>query len=296
MSHAKEVFSSAIFAPVQKLLLPLAQKNGIDIFVKREDMIHPFVSGNKWRKLKYNLLEAETAGYTTLLTFGGAYSNHLLATACAAALCGFKSKGLVRGDEKSHNPVLGLCRTFGMELVFVSREDYRNKEHLAATHADNSTYVLNEGGTNYLAVRGCAEIVNEVNDFFDHVLVACGTGGTLSGLAKGFAQKHPETKVHGVAVLKQGEFLAEVVNELAPGLSNWHLHVDDHLGGYAKTTPMLLDLIRTTATGTGILFDQVYTGKMLHACLRMIREKQVKSGERVLLIHTGGLTGYLSQV
>ncbi len=296
MSHAKQVFSSPVFAPVQKLILPLAQKNGIDIFVKREDLIHPFVSGNKWRKLKYNLLEAETTDCTTLLTFGGAYSNHLLATACAAAMCGFKSKGLVRGDEKSHNPVLGLCRTFGMELVFVSREDYRNKEHLAAIHSDAHTYVLNEGGTNQLAVEGCVEIVQEVNDFFNHVVVACGTGGTLSGLAKGFAQKDAETKVHGVAVLKQGEFLADVANRFAPGLNNWQLHTDDHMGGYAKTTPMLLDLIRTTAAGTGILFDQVYTGKMLHACLRLIREKQVKPGERILLIHTGGLTGYLSQV
>jgi len=296
MPSSVSVFSLAVVAPIQPLTLKQLSKTGVSIFVKREDLIHPFVSGNKWRKLKYNLLEAEATGKNTLLTFGGAYSNHLLATACAAAMCGFKSKGIVRGEEKSSNHMLGLCRTFGMELIYASREAYQDKESLAAGNDNHETYLLGEGGTNLLAVEGCAEIVTEVNEFFDHVVVACGTGGTVSGLAKGFAEKFPKTKVHGVSVLKGGDFLIDTVNALAPGLTNWKIHLDDHGGGYAKTTPMLLDTIKQTASETGILFDQVYTVKMLRACLRMIRENEIQKGERVLLIHTGGLLGYFSQV
>jgi 1-aminocyclopropane-1-carboxylate deaminase len=296
MPSAISVFSSPVIAPIQPLALKQLSKTGVNLFVKREDLIHPFVSGNKWRKLKYNIMEAEATGKNTLLTFGGAYSNHLLATACAAAMCGFKSKGIVRGEEKSSNHMLGLCQTFGMELIYASREAYQDKESLAAEHGNNETYMLGEGGTNLLAVEGCVEIVTEVEEFFDHVVVACGTGGTLSGLAKGFAENFPKTKVHGVAVLKGGAFLVDTVNSLAPGLENWKIHLDDHGGGYGKTTPMLLDTIKQTATETGILFDQVYTGKMLRACLRMIRENEIQKGERVLLIHTGGLLGYFSLV
>ena len=290
------VFSQPLHSPVQPLVMAATTKAGVEVCVKRDDLIHPFVSGNKWRKLKYNLSEAFTLNKKTLLTFGGTYSNHLLATAAAAAMCGFKSTGIVRGEEKASNHMLGLCRTFGMDLLYVSREAYRDKETLTTHYSTHSTYVMDEGGTNAPAVAGCAELAGEVDAFFHHVLVACGTGGTLSGIAKGFAQKFPNTKVHGIAVLKPGEFLKDVVNGYAPGLKNWQLHTDDHGGGYAKTTPMLLDLIKATAVETGVLFDQVYTGKMLKAFLRMVREGEIKSGERVLLIHTGGLLGYFSQV
>lgn len=295
MGKAIDFFSQPVHAPVQEFQLPAFDQADVSVWIKREDLIHPFVSGNKWRKLKYNLMEAETQEKRSLLTFGGAYSNHLVAVAAAAACCGFMSKGFVRGDEKPRNHMLYLCETFGMELIYVDRTTYKDKEALTQQKITETTYVLDEGGTNALAVEGCAEIAAEVNQHFDHVFAACGTGGTLAGLAKGFATSAPQTQVHGIAVLKNGGFLKEVVESFVPGLLNWQLHLNEHKGGYGKTSPELLRLIQETAADTGILFDQVYTAKVLMALLRMLDAGEINRGSKILLLHTGGALGYLSQ-
>jgi 1-aminocyclopropane-1-carboxylate deaminase len=296
MSRVSEIFLKPVCAPLQKLQLRFFEQAGLDAYIKREDMIHPFISGNKWRKLKYNLLEAEKLGKPSLLTFGGAWSNHLLATACAAALFGFKSKGIVRNDEAASNPMLKLCELFGMQLVYSSREAYRDKEHLAHTYMNDESYLIPEGGSNELAVKGCAEIAGDLDRAFDHILLACGTGGTIAGLSQGIAAKFPQSRIHGIVVLKGGDGLKEDIQSMAGTTENWQLHLNDHEGGYAKTSQELLDLIKTTAAGTGILFDQVYTGKMLKAAKRMAGEGTFRKGESLLLIHTGGMMGYLSQL
>lgn len=295
MLRASTIFNFPVHAPLQRFVLPAFEQAGVEVWLKRDDLIHPFVSGNKWRKLKYNLLEAEQQGKTHLLTFGGAYSNHLVAVACAAALCGFQSTGLVRGDAGTHNHMLHLCHTFGMEIIFVSREAYREKEVLAQQYAQPQSYILPEGGTNVLAVKGCAEITTEVSQDFQHVLLASGTGGTTAGVAKGFAQHHPPTHVHSIAVLKGADFLQQDIEMLAPGLNNLTLHTEFHEGGYAKTTPRLISLINNTAAQTGVLFDQVYTGKMLLATHQLVESGNIKAGDKILLLHTGGALGWLSQ-
>ncbi len=295
MLRATAIFSVPVHAPLQRFVLPAFEKAGVEVWLKRDDLIHPFVSGNKWRKLKYNLMEAEQQGKSHLLTFGGAYSNHLVAVACAAALCGFKSTGLVRGDEGTHNFMLHICQTFGMEIIFVSREAYRDKEALAQQYAQPQSYVLPEGGTNLLAVKGCEEIAAEIQEAFHHVVLASGTGGTTAGVAKGFAQHQPACNIHSIAVLKGADFLRRDIHALAPALNNLTLHTEFHEGGYAKTTDRLITLIKNTAAHTGVLFDQVYTGKMLLAALHLVESGNTKAGEKLLLLHTGGTLGWLSQ-
>jgi 1-aminocyclopropane-1-carboxylate deaminase len=295
MLRAAAVFNTPVYSPLQRFVLTAFEQAGVEVWLKRDDLIHPFVSGNKWRKLKYNLMEAEQQGRTHLLTFGGAYSNHLVAVACAAAMCGFSSTGLVRGDEGTHNHMLHLCRTFGMELIFVSREAYRDKQALSHTYAQEYSYVLPEGGTNALAVAGCAEVAAEIPEAFNHVFLASGTGGTTAGVAKGFAQHYPNTHVHSIAVLKGADFLLHDIEALYPNLHNFTLHTAFHEGGYAKTSERLLALIHHTAAHTGVIFDQVYTGKMLLAFLQMLQDGSIARGSRVLLLHTGGTLGWLSQ-
>lgn len=295
MLRATAIFSAPVHAPLQRFVLPAFDKAGVEVWLKRDDLIHPFVSGNKWRKLKYNLMEAEQQGKSHLLTFGGAYSNHLVAVACAAALCGFQSTGLVRGDAGTHNYMLHICQTFGMEIIFVSREAYREKDALAQQYAQPQSYVLPEGGTNLLAVKGCEEIAEEIQEAFHHVVLASGTGGTTAGVAKGFAQHQPATNIHSIAVLKGADFLLHDIKALAPELNNLTLHTGFHEGGYAKTTDKLITQIKDTAAQTGVLFDQVYTGKMLLAALQLVEGGNIKAGEKLLLLHTGGTLGWLSQ-
>ena len=261
--------------------------------MKRDDLLHPQVSGNKWRKLKYNLLAAREQGYRTLLTFGGAYSNHLYATAAAGRVFGFNTIGLVRGDElaqKPLNPTLTFCQSCGMHLHFLSRTDYRRKDapdFLADLIPQfGPCYILPEGGTNALAMRGTAEIMPELITQLgvapDYVCCSVGTGGTVAGLA----QWAPAgTQVLGFLALSGGD-------------ADWHLPVaglnlirDYHFGGYAKTTPELLDFIRDVEKQTGILLEQVYTGKLLYGIYDLARTGYFPAGATVVAVHTGGLQG-----
>lgn len=289
------IFRLPLHSPLQKIKVPAFEEKAVELYIKRDDLLHPFVSGNKWRKLKYNLLEAAESGKNRLLTFGGAYSNHLLATAAAAAACGMSSTGLVRGDEQVNNHQLFLCRSFGMELHFIPREIYRNqKEALAEEYGGPGTCILPEGGSNAMAVKGCAEVLEETDATYHHILLAAGTGGTTAGIALGASIHMPAARVHAIAALKGADFLRSDIEKLAPGLHNWELHTRFHRGGYAHYDPSLLQLIQDFASGTGILLDQVYTAKMFAASLQLLQEAYFKPGEKVLLLHTGGLCGYLS--
>lgn len=292
-------------SPLQQLNDPWLEQFGVTLLIKRDDLLHPQVSGNKWRKLKYNLLAAQEQGYRRLLTFGGAYSNHLYATAAAGKLFGFETIGIVRGDEHSptSNPTLRFCADCGMELVFVSRTDYRQPDELTKRYGEGC-YVLPEGGTNTLAYKGLSELMDEIYTQIspDYVCVPVGTGGTVTGICRA---ARGLTKVLGFSVLKDGNgfSLAHIQCLVGTQLQDWDLILeasqsprgiwvgDYHCGGYAKTTPELLAFIRSFEAQHGILLEQVYTGKMLLGLYDMIRKGIFKHGSAIVAVHTGGLQG-----
>lgn len=274
--------------------LIVSNKSGIELHIKREDKLHAFVSGNKYRKLKYNLLEADTLGYKTLLTFGGAYSNHIAAVASAGRLLGFNTIGVIRGEELSseidNNPTLSFAKQNGMQFKFVSREDYRNKtsEDFLKDLKDEflDFYLIPEGGTNALAVKGCEEILSDSDDDFDFVCCAVGTGGTISGLIN---CSKPSQQVLGFPALK-GDFLKEDISKFA-NKNNWKLVTDYHFGGYAKINTELVSFINQFKDLNNIQLDPVYTGKMLFGIFDLIEKNYFPKGSRILVIHTGGLQG-----
>ena len=299
---ARQLANLAGNSPLQPLDNPFSAPVDINLFLKRDDLLHPLVSGNKWRKLKYNLLAARKQSYTTLLTFGGAYSNHLYATAAAGQEVGFRTIGIVRGDELARKPLndtLRFCQRAGMHLHFVSRDAYRRKDtpgFLAElTDQFGPCYVLPEGGTNELAIQGTAEIMPEIVAQLgyapDYVCCSVGTGGTVTGLA----QSAPETtKVVGFMALKIPDSLG--LSELPASTARSYWVHDYHFGGYAKTTPELLNFIRSFEQKNGILLEQVYTGKMLYGIYDLARRGYFPQGATVVAVHTGGLQGRSDEI
>ncbi|TCB78244.1 1-aminocyclopropane-1-carboxylate deaminase/D-cysteine desulfhydrase [Acinetobacter sp. ANC 4173] len=270
---------------------------GVNISIKRLDLVHPHISGNKFFKLKYNLLAAQQQGYKKLLTFGGAYSNHIAATAYAAQLFGFESLGIIRGEElanKSLNPTLHTAQQFGMQLQFVTREAYRQKQssaYLAQLHQDYPDYyVIPEGGTNPLAIQGCTEILSdEDRQNYDLICCAVGTGGTITGLIEA---SHSQQQVLGFSALK-GDFLSTEVEQLTPK-RNWQITDQYCCGGYAKTTSELLQFIQDFEQQYDIPLEQIYTGKMLLGLSDLIQQAAFPVDHRILVIHSGGLQGRLT--
>ena len=268
--------------------------NGISLVIKREDLIHPFVSGNKFRKLKYNLLQAKAENQSTLLTFGGAYSNHIAAVAYAGKENGFQTIGVIRGDELADkiasNPTLKFAQECGMQFEFVSRETYRLKteaaflEQLEQKHG--SFYLIPEGGTNDLAVKGCEEILTQEDGVFDYVATAIGTGGTISGIINSAL---PHQKILGFPALK-GDFLQDEIRNFVRN-DNWELILDYHFGGYGKVNSDLVDFINRFLKKTKIPLDPIYTGKMVFGIVDLIEKNYFPKNSKILLIHTGGLQG-----
>lgn len=278
--------------------------NHITLTIKREDLIHPVISGNKWRKLKYNLLAARQAGQDTLLTFGGAYSNHIAAVAAAGREFGFNSIGIIRGEELAsqvaQNPTLAAAQANRMQLQFVSRADYRMKHDStfinALSQRYGSFYLLPEGGTNQLAIQGCAEILTDYDkQHFEHICCAAGTGGTIAGIIQSAAARQ---QVIGFSALK-GDFLADEVKAwLSPQAlaANWRINSDYHFGGYGKTRPELFAFIQSFSHQTGMMLDPVYTGKMLFGIFDLIQRGYFAANSRILAIHTGGVQGNASDI
>ena len=274
-------------------IIPL-EFSDVSLYIKREDLIHPFVSGNKFRKLKYNLIAAEREGYKKILTFGGAFSNHIAAVSAAAKEVGFESIGIIRGDELAHkvneNPTLLFAKNCGMTFEFISRESYRLKhssEFLDELQQKfGSCYFIPEGGTNLLAVKGCEEILTTNDTVFDYICCPVGTGGTISGLINSIA---PHQQVLGFPALKGG-FLREEICKFAKN-DNWKLINDYHFGGYAKLNNDLIAFINQFRKEAGILLDPIYTAKMVFGVLDMINNGYFPKGSKILAIHTGGIQG-----
>lgn len=281
-----------IYSPVEQIFDSLFTEKKVEVFIKRDDMIHPFISGNKWRKLKYIISNAESLNKSHLVTFGGAFSNHLLATACTAAKFGFKSTGFVRGEEV-RNDTLMLCKLFGMKLLFTDRLSYRDKPSLYSSHFHNDpdAIFIDEGGAGELAVKGCAELVQELPENYDHIFCAAGTGTTAAGIIKSIDGRKANSQVHVVPVLKGGSFIGTEIKNYTS--HSFQLHPEYHFGGYAKTTPELLTFIQNFCKSTGILIEPVYTGKMIFALYDLIQKGQFSAGSKILAIHTGGLLGIL---
>jgi len=272
---------------------------GVELFIKREDVLHEEISGNKFRKLKYNLLAAKEAGKKRLLTFGGAYSNHIAAVAAAGKHFGFETVGIIRGDELLQkfleNPTLRKAHEDGMLFEFVSREQFRNKydalflNGLKVTYGDY--YLIPEGGTNHLAVKGCGEILNTEDEMFDIICCAVGTGGTVSGLIN---TSRPHQTILGFPALK-GDFLTEEIKVYAEN-DRWKLITDYHFGGYAKINNELKQFMQYFFNENLISLDPVYTSKMVFGVFDLITKGYFAKGTKVLMIHTGGLQGLQSKI
>jgi 1-aminocyclopropane-1-carboxylate deaminase len=282
-----------INSPVEQLHLDLFEQKKIQVFLKRDDLIHPFISGNKWRKLKFTLQDAVQKNKTHLVSFGGAYSNHLNALACAAATFGFKATAFVRGETVS-NHMLALNKLWGMELIFVDRTAYKNKKELFEKHFlnDDKANFIDEGGAGTFGAKGCEEIVTELTQIYDKIFCAVGTATTLQGIAQAIKNNGLTTKAEGICVLKGAEEIDAHLKENE--LENYYkIHHQFHEGGYAKTNPELFDFIKLFASKTGILLDQVYTAKMMKAVFTLAEQDYFEPNSKILCVHTGGLLGLL---
>ncbi|WP_010180682.1 1-aminocyclopropane-1-carboxylate deaminase/D-cysteine desulfhydrase [Aquimarina agarilytica] len=281
-----------------QILHPLLEQYQIELFIKREDLLHPHISGNKFRKLKYNTAKAKQQNKQTLLTFGGAYSNHIVATACAGNLYGFKTIGIIRGEELgvdlsktlAQNNTLAFAVKQGMQLHFISRSEYKLKEKATfitgLQKRFGDFYLVPEGGTNELAIQGCTEILTPNDHSFDVICCAVGTGGTITGLIR---SAQPEQHVIGFPALKETYLHKEISKKTTQ--TNWELNRNYHLGGYAKTTPELISFINEFYKTQKILLDPIYTGKLLHGIFESIKQGNFRKKTRILAIHTGGLQG-----
>lgn len=274
---------------------------GLQVWVKRDDLLHPQVSGNKFRKLKYPLTKAK-ANMPRLVSMGGPWSNHLHALAYAAKQGGFASLGLVRGlvgENDTLTPTLRDCADLGMHLTFVSRIAYRalrDDPHAWQAHCDyppqNSLW-LPEGGSTALALQGVAELIGELPDIPDAVILACGSGGTLAGILAGLAGR---SQVTAIAAVQNADYLrAKVIALLQeaghPPYQNFDiLHHCDH-GGFGKTTPEFMQFCAAFEVETNIPIEPIYTGKMFFALHKLAEAGHFKHGARVIAIHTGGLQG-----
>lgn len=271
------------------------RRNDVEVSILREDLLHPLISGNKFRKIKYNLKAFLEGNYKALLTFGGAYSNHIFAVAAAGKEFGFPTIGVIRGDELGdkidENPTLSFARDCGMNFKFVSRKKYRHKtnpEFLEELREEfGNIYILPEGGTNELAVKGCKEILDYHTKDFDFICCAMGTGGTISGIIN---SANENQKVLGFPALKGSEFLKSEIKKYI-NHSDFELIQDYHFGGFAKVNTELIDFINNFKEKFGLPLDPVYTGKMMYGIEDLIRKNYFEKGSKILAVHTGGLQG-----
>jgi 1-aminocyclopropane-1-carboxylate deaminase len=283
-----------IYSPVQPIDNELFAAKGLQVSIKRDDLIHPIISGNKWRKLKYVLQQAQAQNKIHLVTFGGAYSNHLLATAAAAAKFGFRATGIVRGEEVA-NDTLFLCKLHGMQLIFTDRESYRDKHAVFQKFFadDDQAFFIDEGGASTQGARGVSELIDELTEPYDHIFCACGTGTTAAGIISGITAKGLQTQFNAVPVLKNGGFMRDEINRFLTKPADYNLYTDYHFGGYGKTTPELIAFIKQFVAQTGILIEPIYTGKMLYAIYDLAAKNHFAPGSKILAIHSGGIWGLL---
>lgn len=284
---------------LQPISHPMFTRHKISVQVKRDDQIDKVISGNKWRKLKYNLLHAKAINAKGIITFGGCFSNHIHACALACKQQQLSAIGIIRGEEDNQdNYTLAWAKHWGMQLSFVDRKTYRSrneKSYLQRLQQQYPDYlIVPEGGSNTLALIGMAEVIDELNQQseFDTLLSPVGSGGTLAGLISADKNQH---KILGISVLKQDGYLVKQVNDLLPehakAHTNWQLMSQYHGGGYAKFSAQDAQRIRSFSAVVGIDFEPVYSGKMILALLDLMSTGYFPAHHRIVLLHTGGLQG-----
>ncbi|MFM5661817.1 1-aminocyclopropane-1-carboxylate deaminase/D-cysteine desulfhydrase [Aeromonas veronii] len=281
-------------SPLHRLHHPLLTRYGVELWCKRDDLIHPAISGNKWRKLKYHLLHAKEHGKRHLLSFGGAYSNHIHALAAAGCQSGLRTTGIIRGEyDAVSNSTLRDARRWGMDLVFVDRQSYRRRQDpdwLAQFDAPD-TLIVPEGGSSPLAIPGVAELVGEVPFSPDLWVLPCASGGTLAGLIAG---KQDREQILAIAVLKGGGFIADEVCRLHPAAASipgWRIALDHHDGGYAKFSPALWQWVQDFSATTDLPLEPIYSGKAMWGLFRELAAGRIAPGSKIVFIHTGGMQG-----
>lgn len=290
--------------PLIEIFEDFLKEKNIRLYVLREDLIHPEISGNKWRKLKYNIQEAKNQGFSKLVTYGGAYSNHIAATAAAGKSFGIETIGIIRGEETLPlNNTLQIAANNGMKFKYVSRSFYRNNKYNSTfleklKHEFGDFYLVPEGGSNAFAVKGCTEIKNNIIVNFDVITCANGTGGTIAGI---IASLDNSKEIIGFPALKGGEFLVNDIQRLLNEYSlkfdaaiennNWKLNTDFHFGGYGKINNELVNFVNEFNYKHNIPLDLIYTGKMMFGIYQTIKTTNQLNGRKIVVVHTGGLQG-----
>ncbi len=277
--------------PLVEIKEKLFEEKGLKVYIKKDYLTHDQISGNKYRKLKYNLSKARNTGKTELLTFGGAYSNHLYAFAAACKLFNFRGMAIIRGEELNENssPTLQFADSCDINLVFVNRTDYRNKHLLSHFYGENS-FVIPEGGTNEDCLPGMSEMVDEILKEInpDYICCAAGTGGTAAGI---LSNRNFNGKVVVIPVLKNGDFIKDEISHLGVRTHRASLKIHYHFGGYAKENPDLIKFMLDFESKHTIPLDQVYTGKLFFGVYDLIQKDQFKPGSTLVIYHSGGLQG-----
>ena len=279
-------------SPLQSVEDETLVKAGVMLWIKRDDLIHPQISGNKWRKLKHNIAAAKKQHLETILTFGGAFSNHIAATAAAGQEFNIKTIGIIRGEATTPlNPTLSFATACGMEIHYLDRTSYRKKETASLIkdlkNKFEAFWLIPEGGCNNEGAKGCEEIVSEIDINFEYICCPCGTATTISGISQAL-QSHQ--KVLGFPALKGGAYLNDTIQALSTK-ENYLLFNDYHFGGYAKYKPQLIDFITHFKKTHGIQLDPIYTGKMMYGLYDLIAKGYFKKGTKIIAVHTGGLQG-----
>lgn len=297
MVHFYSILKSMSFfnlpSPIHQLNSAFLQKQEVELWLKRDDLIHEEISGNKWRKLKYNIAEAEKQGLERILTFGGAYSNHIAATAAAGKVFGIETVGVIRGDEGFENKTLQDAKENGMQLHFISRAEYKLKteERFIQQLKDQfgAFYLIPEGGANELGVQGCEEIMKEMKQSFDVIAISAGTGTTAAGVCR----KLENENLMVFPALKGGGFIKDELKQYCSEgqLQNVQLQLEYHFGGYGKTKPEQLQFMSDFFEEYGVELDKIYTSKLMFGLFDLIRKGHFKKGTKILAIHTGGLQG-----
>tara|TARA_B100001057_G_scaffold161207_1_gene161804 strand:+ start:179 stop:1069 length:891 start_codon:yes stop_codon:yes gene_type:complete len=280
------MFLQDVKQDIQEITNSMLKSKKVRLLIHRQDLNNPYCMGNKWWKLRFNLMEAISQNQSTILTFGGAFSNHIAATASACNTLGLKSIGIIRGDFTSNlNPTLIRAKKEGMKLQFIDRKTYRNKSNVDWKSTYKDCYLIPEGGTNELAVKSCEEMVTFKD--FDTVCVPVGTGGTLSGVVRGLK---PSQFALGFSALKGGDFLTAEVEKYV-NTSNWSIQSDYHFGGYAKINKKLVTFMNEFKRDFSIQLEPIYTAKMFYGIFDMINNNNFSPNSTILAIHTGGLQG-----
>jgi len=277
--------------PVTEIFDDLLSAAGIRLLIKREDLNHPAVSGNKWWKLKYNIAELQDREKNQILTFGGAFSNHIYAVAAAAHELELESTGIIRGEEVTPlNPTLQFATSAGMKLHYISRGQYRSKLEPAFIRGLEKRfgdfYLIPEGGSNELAVQGVSEFAGQLDHNFDYICCPVGTAGTLAGIIRGL---RGTKKVVGFSALKNGAFLNEEVRKFEESYKNWEIRTEYDHGGYAKSTMALQAFIADFQAQHHIPLEFTYSGKMMWGIFDLAKKGYFHSGSTVLALHTGGI-------